>query len=60
VALAVGERLDADEVRTFCRARLATREAPELVVIGAAALPRNAVREVQGMVACADSAGLIA
>jgi hypothetical protein len=47
VGTAVGERLDTDEVRAFCRARLATRDALELVVIGAAALPRNAVREVQ-------------
>jgi hypothetical protein len=48
----LGEKLPAvgtavGEVRAFCRARLATREALEFVVIGAAALPRNAVREVR-------------
>ena len=45
-----GERLDADELRAFCRARLADYKVPEFVTIGTQPLPRNALGKVQKQV----------
>ena len=42
-----GERLDADELRAFCRARLADYKVPEFVTIATEPLPRNALGKVQ-------------
>jgi long-chain acyl-CoA synthetase len=41
------ERLSEDEVRAFCRARLADYKVPEFVTIGTAPLPRNANGKLQ-------------
>ena len=38
--------LDANELRTFCGARLADYKVPEVVSIGTAPLPRNAAGKV--------------
>ena len=42
-----GEALDADELRAFCRARLADYKVPEFVTIATEPLPRNALGKVQ-------------
>jgi acyl-CoA synthetase (AMP-forming)/AMP-acid ligase II len=44
------EALDADELRAFCRARLADYKVPELVTSGTEPLPRNAFGKVQKQV----------
>jgi long-chain acyl-CoA synthetase len=41
------EGLGADEVRAFCRVRLADYKVPELVTIGTEPLPRNALGKLQ-------------
>jgi long-chain acyl-CoA synthetase len=42
-----GKELDSDDVRAFCRARLADYKAPDFITIGTEPLPRNPIGKVQ-------------